>query len=130
MRPRGDGEREISRKASGSLDLGERKSLEALPSTDGGEAGLIGFDRRLGRRCRAEFEGVDSGPCPSSGSSERCCRRDADRVVGVRYPSRASDLSEREGDGGMTRGIAGTVLGEEGISDALTANGGRVGAQM
>lgn len=58
IRPRGDGEREISRKASGSF--GERKPLEDLPLAAGGEAGIIGLDRRFGRRLR-DVEGVEPG---------------------------------------------------------------------
>lgn len=84
----------------------------------------MGFDRRLGRRCRAAEVGVESDPAPSSGASDCRCRREADRVTGARYPSRASDLSESEGDGEMTRGVAGTVPGESGISKGRTANGG------
>lgn len=88
IRPRGEGEREISRKASGSF--GERKPLEDLPSAAGGEAGIFGLDRRFGRRLR-EVEGVESGglcdlsgPEPSSVTPEKFCRRDADLVVGAK----------------------------------------------
>jgi hypothetical protein len=128
--PSGDGDRDMSRKVSGTRNVGERKPFEALPLTDGGEAGIFGLDRRLGRRCRAEPEGVDSDSGTFSETSERRCRRAADRVVGAKYPSRASDLSEREGDGEMTRGVAGTEVGDEGISEALRENGGSAGAQM
>lgn len=48
---------------------GDRKPLEA-PPFDGGEAGIMGFDRRLGRRCRAAELGVESGPVLSSGASD------------------------------------------------------------
>lgn len=87
IRPSGEGERDMSRK-SGSF--GDRKPLEALPSVDGGEAGIIGLDRRFGRRLR-EVEGVESGglcdlsgPEPSSVTPDKFCRRDADLVVGAR----------------------------------------------
>lgn len=125
MRPSGDGDREMSRKVSEIL-VGDRK---ALLLDFGGDAGILGFDRRLGRRVRAELVGVESGPALSSEASEGRCRRDVDRVNGPKYPSRASDLSEREGDGGMTRGVAGTVLGEEGIWDDRTANCGSAEVQ-
>ena len=128
--PSGDGDREMSRKVSGILNVGKRKPFEALPLVDGGEAGIFGLDRRWGRRCRAEPEGVDSDSGTSSESSERRCRRAADRVVGAEYPSRASDLSEREGDGEITRGVAGTELGDEGISEAPRENGGSAGVRM
>lgn len=82
MRPSGDGERERSRKLSDIL-VGDRKPLEALPF-DGGEAGIMGFDRRLGRRCRDAELGVESDPVMFSGASGCRCRRDADRVTGVR----------------------------------------------
>lgn len=126
MRPSGDGDRDISRAPSGSL--GDKKPLEALPL--GGEAGIMGLDRR----CRVDRLGVDSGglrdlPDPelSSETPEGFCRRAAERVVGARYPSRASDLSEREGEGEMTRGVSGTLFGVEGILDGRTANGGSAG---
>jgi hypothetical protein len=130
MIPSGDGDREMSRKLSGIRNVGERKPFEALPLVDGGEAGIFGFDRRLGRRCRAVPEGVESGSAEDSGTSEKRCRRAADRVVGAIYPSRASDLSEREGEGEITRGVAGIELGEDGISEAIRENGGSAGVQM
>lgn len=86
IRPRGDGERETSRKVSGRF--GERKPLEDLPLA-GGEAGIFGLDRRFGRRLR-DVEGVEpgglfdlSGPEPSSVTPDRFCRCDADLVVGA-----------------------------------------------
>lgn len=130
MRPSGDGDRERSCKASGIRNVGERKPFEALPLVDGGEAGIFGFDRRSGRRCRVAPEGVDSGSAASSPASERRCRRAADRVVGAKYPSRASDLSERDGDGEMTRGVAGIEVGDDGISEALRENGGSTGVRI
>lgn len=88
IRPSGEGEREMSRKASGIF--GDRKPLEDVPSAAGGEAGILGFDRRLGRRLR-DVEGVEpgglcdlSGPEPSSVTPDNCCRRDADLVVGAK----------------------------------------------
>jgi hypothetical protein len=78
----------MSRKESGSF--GDRKPLEALLSVAGGEAGILGLDRRLGRRLR-EVEGVESGglcdlsvPEPSSVTPDKFCRRDADLVVGAK----------------------------------------------
>jgi len=130
MRPSGDGDREMSCKVSGILNVGERKPFEELPLVDGGEAGIFGLDRRLGRRCRAEPEGVDSDSGTFSETSERPCRRAADRVVGARYSSRASDLSEREGDGEMTRGVAGTELDDEDILQVLRANGGSAAVRV
>ena len=107
------------------------------PLTVGGDAGIFGLDRRGGLRCLVELlEGVSadvrdrSRSDASSETSERCCRRDADRVTGAKYPSRASDLSEREGDGEITRGVSGTILGVEGMPGALTMKDGSAGAQM
>lgn len=131
MRPSGDGDRDISRKASGSF--GDKRPLEALPLVDGGEAGIIGLDRRF----RVERLGVEAGglrdlPDPElcSDSSEGCCRRTAERVTGAKYPSRASDLSEKEGDGEMTRGVSGTSFGVEGILEDRMAKGGSAGMCM
>jgi hypothetical protein len=120
----------MSRNVSGIRNVGERKPFEALPLVDGGEAGIFGFERRLGRRCRAVPEGVESGSAEDSGNSENRCWRAAERVVGAMYPSRASDLSEREGDGEITRGVAGIELGEDGITEVVMENGGSAGVQM
>lgn len=135
IRPSGDGEREISRKASGSF--GDRKpSDEDLPSAAGGEAGILGLERRFGRRLR-EVEGVESGglrdlsgPDPSSVTPDSCCRRAADLVVGAKYPSRASDLSDNEGEGDMTRGVSGTVFAVGDMSGTRRENCGSAGVQM
>lgn len=124
----------MSRNAPEILDGGERNPLDALPLVGGGDAGIMGLDRRGGRRCRAEFlEGVSAGGLldlpesdPSSETPERCCRRAADRVTGALYPSRASDVSESEGDGERTR-VSGTDVGVDGMSNARTAKGGSVG---
>lgn len=99
---------------------------------DGGEAGIFGFERRGGRRCRAEdFEGLDSGgllDLPESDASSRTpaspCRRAADRVTGAKYPSRAS-VSERDGDGDMTRGVSGIALDVLDMFEDFATNGGR-----
>lgn len=131
MRPRGDGDLERSRSASGIF--GDRYPFELLPLTVGGEAGIFGLDRRLGRRCRVESfdltDGLRELPDPGSSSETpvRCCRRAAERVIGAKYPSDASALSEREGDGEMTRGVSGTVVGVAGIVPVLTVNGGSTG---
>lgn len=133
MRPRGEGDLEMSRSTSGIF--GDRYPFELLPFTVGGEAGIFGLDRRLGRRCRVESFGLADGlrglpePESSSETSARCCRRKAERVTGAKYPSGASDLSEREGDGEMTRGVSGTVVGVEGITPVLTVKGGSAGAR-
>lgn len=132
MRPRGDGDLERSRRASGIF--GDRYPFELLPLTVGGEAGIFGLDRRLDRRCRVEsFDRTDGLPeLPDSESPSdtpvRCCRRAAERVIGAKYPSDTSALSEREGDGEMTRGVSGTVVGVDGITPVLTVNGGSTGA--
>lgn len=124
MRPSGDGDREISRAASAIL--GDKRLLEALPfGVDGGEAGIMGLDRRF----RVERLGVGAGglwdlpePELSSATPERCCRRAAERVTGARYPSRASGPSSREGDGEMTRGVSGTLPDVEGITGDRKTN--------
>lgn len=104
--------------------------MGAFPLTVGGEAGIFGLERRLGRRRRDEPLAVSSeglcdlpGVCFSSGTSKRRCRREAERVTGAKYPSCASDLSEREGDGDTTRGVSGTTVGVEGILSASSENG-------
>lgn len=138
------------------MRVGDRKPLAALPLTDGGdagiigcerrvdrrdgesgiigcelrvdrrggEAGIIGCERRVDRRGRAELSGVASDPMLSSGASIFPCRRSADRVVGARYPSRASDSP-----GGMTWGVAGTALDEADILPERTANRGSADVQ-
>ena len=123
----------MSRKASGRF--GDRKPFEDLPTVAGGDAGIFGLDRRFGRRLR-EVDGVESGeladlsgPEPSSVTSDICCRRAADLVVGATYPSRASGLSDNEGEGDMTRGVSGTVFADEDMSGSRE-NFGSDGVQM
>jgi hypothetical protein len=63
---------------------GDRKSLEAVPFGEcGGEAGIIGFDRRL--RAEGVVGDLDARPEPepSPDDSLWCCRRAADRVTGA-----------------------------------------------
>lgn len=86
MRPRGDGDREKLRSASGTL--GDRNPLDVLPLTVGGEAGIFGLDRRLDRRCRVEplfADGLRELPDAESSSDTpfRFFRRAAERVVGA-----------------------------------------------
>jgi hypothetical protein len=57
------------------------------------------------------------------------CRRAADRVTGAKYPSFASDGSETEGVGEITRGVAGTAFGED-IAARLKVNGRRDATRM
>ena len=47
MRPSGDGDRETSRTAPESFEFGDRYPLEVLPLLRGGDAGILGFDRRF-----------------------------------------------------------------------------------
>lgn len=133
IKPSGEGEREMSRKAFGNF--GERKPLEAgLPSVAGGEAGMFGLDRRGGRRLRdvgEEGEEVEarglrdrSAAGLASASPDMRCRRDADLVVGARYPSRASELSDNEGEGDVTRGVSGIDLDELAIAGDRSRNSG------
>lgn len=135
MRPSGDGDREISRRASETL-LGERNPLDALPLVCGGEAGIIGLDRRGPRRCRVEFlEGVSSTELldlpdpdrPSEGPGV-FCRRAADRVTGARYSSRASGESGSEGVGDVTL-VSGTILELEDMACLRSVKGGSDGAK-
>lgn len=110
--------------------------MDALPLVSGGEAGIIGLDRRGPLRCRVEFlDGVSStelldlpdpeGPSEGPGVF---CRRAADRVTGARYPSRASDASGSEGDGDVTL-VSGTVLELEDMLCLRSAKGGSDGAK-
>ena len=57
------------------------------------------------------------------------CRRTAERVTGAKYPSGPSDGSETDGVGEITRGVAGTAVGEA-MSDALKVNGGSDATRM
>lgn len=77
-----------------------------------------------------ESGGLRDLPDPelSSETPDVCCRRAADRVTGARYPSRASDLSEREGDGEMILGVSGTLFGVEDMLNDGKAKGGSTGA--
>lgn len=84
IRPRGDGDLDRSRSVSETF-VGDRKPL-VLPLVAGGEAGILGLDRRAGRRCRVELlDGVSSGGLRVRlGTDPSCCRRDADRVTGAK----------------------------------------------
>lgn len=103
---------------------GDRWSFEAVPFWErGGEAGILGFDRRgraegvvgdLDARADPELDPEESGP--------RFWRA-SDRVTGAKYSSFASDGSDTEGVGEITRGVAGKAFGED-ISVALNLNGG------
>lgn len=104
---------------------GDKRLFEAVPLAErGGEAGILGFDRRVRRAegvvgdldARAEVE-ISVEP---SGSRKR---RAADRVTGAWYPSGVSDWSDVDGVGDVTRGVAGTGFGED-ISGALSLKEG------
>lgn len=77
----------------------------------GGEAGIIGFDRRL--RVEGVVGDLDARVEPelSPEASGWRCRRAADRVTGAKYPSFISDGSDADGVGDITRGVPGTAFG-------------------
>jgi hypothetical protein len=84
MSPRGEGDLDKSRRASGMLN-GDRRSLEAVPFGEcGGEAGIIGFERRLRAEGVVGDLDVRAEPELSPDESGWRCRRAADRVTGAR----------------------------------------------
>lgn len=104
---------------------GDRRLFEAVPLAErGGEAGILGCDRRL-RRAEGVVGDLDARaePVLSGESSGWRDRRAADRVTGALYPSGVSDNSDIEGVGDITRGVAGTGFGED-ISGTLNLKAG------
>lgn len=103
---------------------GDRWSFEAVLFWErGGEAGILGFDRR--GRAEGVVGDLDARADPELDLEElgSRVRRAADRVTGAKYSSFASEGSDIEGVGEITRGVSGKAFGED-ISAALNLNGG------
>ena len=86
---------------------GDRWVFESVPFSErGGEAGIMGCDRRL-RRAEGDLDSRAEPELSAEPSGSRW-RRAADLVIGAMYPSGVSDRSDLEGVGDSTRGASGT----------------------